>query len=87
MASFIAGLFFLRFWKTTGDHFFLFFSISFFLEGINRFALALTSDPNEGRPLFYFVRFCSFLLILIAIIRKNLAKTDGSRASAGDRRK
>jgi uncharacterized membrane protein HdeD (DUF308 family) len=75
MASLVAGLFFLRFWKDTGDRFFLFFSISFFVEGVNRFALALTNDPNEGRLFFYFVRFLSFVLILIGIVHKNLAKS------------
>ena len=75
MACLTAGLFFLKFWKDTRDRFFLFFSISFFVEGLNRFALAMTSDPNEGRPFFYFVRFLSYALILIAIADKNLAKT------------
>lgn len=74
MASVIAGLFFLRFWRETGDRLFLFFSVSFLMEGINRWALGLSGDPNEGRPLFYIVRFLSFLLIIIAIIQKNLAK-------------
>jgi hypothetical protein len=74
MASLVAGLVFLRFWKDTGDRFFLFFAVSFFIEGLNRAALAMTADPNEARPLFYFVRFLSFLLILIAIVRKNLKK-------------
>jgi uncharacterized membrane protein HdeD (DUF308 family) len=74
MASLIAGLFFLRFWKDTKDRFFLFFSISFFVEGLNRFALAMSNNPNEGRPFFYFIRFLSFLLILIAIVDKNVTK-------------
>jgi hypothetical protein len=74
MASLVAGLFFLRFWKDTKDRFFLFFSISFFVEGFNRFALAMVSDPNEDRPFFYFVRFLSFLLIVAAIVDKNLSK-------------
>jgi Family of unknown function (DUF5985) len=74
MASLVAGLFFLRFWKDTRDRFFLFFSVSFFVEGVNRFALATMADPNEDRPFFYFVRFLSFLLILVAIVDKNLAK-------------
>jgi uncharacterized membrane protein HdeD (DUF308 family) len=74
MASLVAGFFFLRFWRDTGDRFFLFFAISFLVEGVNRAALALTSDPNEGRPFFYFVRFLSFLLILIAILYKNMKK-------------
>jgi len=74
MASLVAGLFFLRFWKDTKDRFFLFFSISFFVEGLNRFALAMVSDPNEDRSFFYFVRFLSFLLIVVAIVDKNMSR-------------
>jgi hypothetical protein len=81
MASLVAGLFFLRCWRDTKDRFFLYFSVSFFLEGLNRFALAMSSDPNEGRPLFYFVRLVSFVLILLAIAHKNLAKNPRARAS------
>lgn len=72
MACLVAGLFFLRSWKKTGDRFFFFFAASFFIEGFNRAMLGLTDDPNEGRPFFYLVRLFSFLLILIAIVRKNL---------------
>lgn len=81
MASVTIGLFFLRFWKDTGDRFFLFFAISFLLEGLNRAALGLVADPNEDRPSFYFVRFLSFVLILIAIAHKNRAKTTQGRPS------
>jgi uncharacterized membrane protein HdeD (DUF308 family) len=83
MACLVVGLFFLRSWHKTGDRFFLFFAASFFIEGVNRAALGLTSDLNEGRPFFYFVRFCSFLLILIAIVLKNTEK--GGRRSLGPR--
>ena len=75
MASLVIGLFFLRFWRDTGDRFFLFFAVSFLLEGLNRAALGSVADPNEGRPFFYFVRFLSYVLILIAIAHKNRAKT------------
>ena len=78
MACLAAGLLFLRSWKKTGDRFFLFFATSFFIEGLNRAMLGLANDPNEGRPLFYVVRFFSFLLILIAIVQKNL-KGNGRR--------
>ncbi|HEY6998824.1 MAG: DUF5985 family protein [Candidatus Binatia bacterium] len=74
MASLVAALFFLRFWRDTKDRLFLFFSISFFVEGLNRFALAMVSDPNEDQPFFYVVRFLSFLLIVAAILDKNLSK-------------
>ena len=78
MASLIASLFFLRFWRDTRDSFFLFFAASFLLEALNRAALGLSPDPNEGSPLFYFVRLISFLLILIAIVHKNRAKKSAS---------
>lgn len=71
IASTLAGLFFLRFWKRTGDRFFLFFATFFWVEAVNRAVLGLATDQNEDRPLFYFIRFLSFLLILIAIIDKN----------------
>jgi len=74
MACLTTGLFFLRFWKDTKDRFFLFFALSFFVECLNRFALAITGNPNEDRPFFYFVRFLSFLVILIAIADKNWSK-------------
>jgi hypothetical protein len=75
MASLVIGMFFLRCWRDTKDRFFLFFASSFIVEGLNRATLALSADPNEDRPLFYFVRFLSFVLILIAIADKNLKKT------------
>lgn len=86
MASLVAGLFFLRFWRDTRDRLFLWFAISFLIEGLNRAALGLSGDPNEGRPFFYFVRFLSFLLILIAIVQKNLTKRQDSRPKAANRR-
>jgi len=79
MASLIAGVFFLRFWRDTKDVFFLFFAASFILEAANRAALGLSPDPNEGSPLFYFVRLVSFLLIVVAIIKKNRGKKATSR--------
>jgi len=44
MASLIAG--FLRFWKDTGTAFFLFFSVSFLIQGVNRAALGFSDDLN-----------------------------------------
>lgn len=84
MASVVAGLFFLRFWRDTRDRLFLFFAVSFLVEGVNRGALGLTGDPNEARPFFYFVRFLSFVLILAGIVQKNRGKRrDSSPGTAG----
>ncbi|MEW6129328.1 MAG: DUF5985 family protein [Acidobacteriota bacterium] len=74
MATLVAGIFFLKFWKKTGDRFFLFFAISFCIEGINRAVLGLVSNPNEDQPFFYIVRLLSFVIILIAIFDKNRKK-------------
>lgn len=69
----LIALIFLRSWRQTGDRLFLMFSLSFAIEGLNRTALATTSDPSEGQPLFYLVRLASFVLILLAVLDKNLS--------------
>ena len=71
MASFIAGLFFLRFWKSSGDRFFLFFAIAFWIEAIVRVWMALEHPLLESFPLFYLMRLIAFGLIIFAILDKN----------------
>jgi hypothetical protein len=71
MTCFIVSLFFLRFWKTTRDRFFLFFAIAFLIEGMGRVILGLIDFSHEQEPLFYLLRLFSFLVILFAIIDKN----------------
>ena len=70
-ASLVAGLYFLKFWRHTHDSLFLAFAASFFIEGVNRILVLVVAKPNEGSPWTYIVRLFSFLLILIAILRKN----------------
>jgi hypothetical protein len=70
MASFVAGLFFIKFYKSTQDRFFLFFAIAFWIEAVNRVLLAL-ADFSEDVPLLYLIRLAAFSLILFAIIDKN----------------
>ena len=48
IGSFIAGLFFLRYWRSTRDRFFLFFMLAFWIEAINRFDMALSNAWNEA---------------------------------------
>ena len=71
MAAFVAGLFFLRFWRHTRDRFFLWFALSFWLEAIDRVALGLVSGAGEDNPVFYGMRVVSYGLILFAIWQKN----------------
>lgn len=79
-SSFVAGLFFMRFWREGRDRFFLLFALSFFVEGGNRIAQALSSKPNEGSPAIYLIRLTSFLLIIAAIIDKNRSARSTERS-------
>ena len=72
----VAGLFFLRFWRTTGDRLFLVFSAAFWLLAVQRLALALVEPLEEWRTGLYVIRLLAFLLILGAIIDKNRARPD-----------
>lgn len=67
----VAALFFLRYWRTTRDRFFLFFALSFFIEGLNRAASYRLVGPNEDAPEYYLVRLLAYGLILVAIVDKN----------------
>jgi hypothetical protein len=71
VASFLVGLFFLRFWRTTKDRFFLYFAISFWMEGLNRFCLGYLNLQSENVPIHYVIRLVAYVLILFAIWEKN----------------
>jgi hypothetical protein len=72
--SVIAGLFFLKFWRTTRDSFFLAFAASFMVEGLNRTAVAILEAPNAVSTWTYWIRLLSLLLILVAILKKNYSR-------------
>ena len=71
MACLVSGLFFLRFWRTTDDRLFLFFTAAFWMMAAHWAGLALTSPDLEFRPLLYGVRLAAFVVILLAIADKN----------------
>ena len=67
MASSVAALFFLRFWRQTRDTLFLLFALAFAVDAITRVTLAVATIPDEHEPFFYMARLVTFALILIAI--------------------
>lgn len=71
LAGFIIGLFFLRFWQTTRDAFFLCFAAAFCGDGIERVLVGAIPHSDEQDPIFYLLRLLSFLIILYAILYKN----------------
>ena len=67
----LAALFFLRFWRRTGDSLFLSFAAAFLLLAVGQSLLALAQIPVEERSWIYLFRLAAFALILTAILRKN----------------
>lgn len=72
----VCALFFLKFWRRTREELFLAFSLAFLLLGLGQTILALANLATEERGSVYLLRLLAFLLILVAIYRKN------SRAAA-----
>ena len=70
-----AGLFFLRFWWESRDRLFLLFAVAMFLLAAGRLLLSLLQDLGENRELLYFIRLAGFVIILAAIVDKNLKRT------------
>lgn len=71
MGFLIAGLFFLRFWRRTGDLLFAAFAVAFWLLATNQALLVLADVPAEERTWFYLLRLVAFGLIIAAITFKN----------------
>ena len=63
----VAGLFFLRFWRDTGDRLFLLLSAAFVLMGVDR-VIATMTPAGEA---VYLIRAFAFVLILAAVVDKN----------------
>ena len=69
MGYLIAALFFLRFWKESGDRLFAWFSAAFLILAVQRTLVVLMPQSE----LVYVVRLLAFVMILIAIWDKNRA--------------
>lgn len=70
-AALLCGLFFLRFWRDTGDRFFLLFAIAFWIEGGDRLLISAYVGPDETSAWYYLPRIVAYGLIMTAIIQKN----------------
>lgn len=71
LASAVASLFFLRFWRDSRDRLFLFFSCAFLALASNWLVLALAPHLPETLPSAFLPRLLAFLLIIAGIIDKN----------------
>jgi hypothetical protein len=69
--AWVAGLFFFRFWRETGDRLFAFFGTAFWLLSFSWLLLAIFSPTDETRPYIYAIRLIAFSLIIIGTVDKN----------------
>ena len=70
----VAAVLFLRFWRRTADRLFLAFSAAFVLLATNQVLAAALEAGDERTPYVYSLRVLGFVLILWAIVDKNLSR-------------
>jgi hypothetical protein len=68
----VAGVFFLRFWRRTRESLFLNFAFAFWLLAANQTIVTMLGAADERSGYAYVLRVFGFLLILYAIVAKNL---------------
>ena len=71
MASLVIALFFLRYWRSSGDRLFLCFALSFLLQAVSRLILEPLSTQTDNQPSHYLLRLLAYAFILVAVIDKN----------------
>ena len=70
----VLAAFFLRFWGRTRDGLFLAFSAAFALMSANQALPVILNIPQEERGGIYLIRLAAFLLIIVAVVGKNLRR-------------
>ncbi len=70
-ASFMASVYFLKFWRKTADVLFLFFAAAFAVDSVARFLLAVVQATNASEPVYFIPRLITFSLIALSIAGKN----------------
>ena len=75
----VAAGFFLRFWRRTHDRLFLAFAAAFTLLAMNQLLATFLGAGDELTPYTYVLRVLGFVLILLAIVDKNVFNRRGQR--------
>jgi hypothetical protein len=70
----IAGVFFLSFWRKTRDSLFMAFALAFGLMTLNQAIPIVLGIPREEQSGVYLLRAAAFVLIIVAILAKNLSR-------------
>ena len=74
----VLGLFFWKFWRRTRDGLFFMFAWAFWLMAANAVAVAAVGSFDLDVGWTYLLRLLAFVLIIVAIIRKNTGTKSGA---------
>jgi hypothetical protein len=69
----IGAVFFVRFWRKTSERLFLMFALAFSLLSLNQFLAHWLEVSNEPQSFIYGIRVLAFILIIVAIVDKNVS--------------
>jgi hypothetical protein len=76
IACWVAGLFFLRFWRQSRDRFFAYFAVAFWVLALNWIGLLFIDPTNEARLYVFVIRLFAFIVIIAGIVDKNRQRDD-----------
>jgi hypothetical protein len=82
MGFVVSAIFFLRFWRRTSDRLFLSFALAFALLALNQGMAQWFGAADERVSYTYLLRILGFVLILFAIVDKNVCR-DAARRPPG----
>lgn len=71
LAGMAIALWFLRFWRASGDRLFLAFAGAFAILAANRVVLGLSERESEDLLPVYGLRLAAFVVIIAAIVDRN----------------
>jgi Family of unknown function (DUF5985) len=74
MGYIVSGLFFFKFWTRSRDPLFIIFALAFWLLAVSQILLVILDIPREEQGWVYILRFAAFVLIIAAIIQKNISR-------------
>jgi len=75
MGFLVAGVFFLRFWRRTGDRLFAAFAFAFWLLALNQAMISLLAGTTVNEGWAFLPRLIAFGLLILAILVKNLDRS------------
>jgi len=72
MGYFLSGVFFLKFWRRTGDTLFMIFAAAFWLLCANQLAFTWSASAEQEGGWPFLLRLAAFSLLIAGIVYKNL---------------